>query len=162
MHSKNCKQANDITLIENDAVLTDKRQIAELFNEHFVHIADGVGEVTDHYYGEGFYDHPSIKVIQANNGVKGEEDCLNFQFTNATQIKELLSNVNVRKACGHDMLPPLLMKESARAIAGPVANILNTSIPRSRYPSCWKMGQVTPLFKRDEETDKGLSLFYPA
>ena len=65
--------------------LTDKREIAELFNEHFVHIEDGVGEITDHYFGEGFYDHPSIKVIQANNGVKGEEDCLSFQFANANR-----------------------------------------------------------------------------
>ena len=154
MHSKNSKQANDITLKENDAVFTDKRQIAELFNEHFVHIADGAGEITDHYYGEGFYDHPSIKAIQANNSIKGEEDCLNFQFTNATQIEELLSNVNVRKACRHDMLPPRLIKESSRAKAGPVAKILNTSIAHSRYPSRWKMGQVTPLFKMDEETDK--------
>ena len=60
----------------------------------------------------------------------------------------------MRKACGHDMLPPRLIKESARAISGPVAKILNTSIAHSRYPSRWKMGQVTPLFKRDEETDK--------
>ena len=41
-----------------------------------MHTGDGVGEITDHYYGEGFYGHPSIKVIQANNGIKGEEDCL--------------------------------------------------------------------------------------
>ena len=109
--------------------------------------------LTDHYYGEGFYDHPSIKAIQADNGIKGEEGCLNFQYTNATQIEELLSNLNVRKACGH-MLPLRLIKESSRATAGPVAKILNTSIAHSRYPSRWKMGQVTPLFKKDEETDK--------
>ena len=71
-------------LQENDTVFTDKKQVAELFNEHFVHIADGVGEITDHHYGEGFYDHPSIKVIQANIGTKGEEDCLSCQLTNAT------------------------------------------------------------------------------
>lgn len=68
MHSKTSKQANDIILKENDTVSRDKKQMAELFNEHFAYIADGVGEITDHYYGEGFYDHPSIKVIQANNG----------------------------------------------------------------------------------------------
>ena len=127
-------------------VFTDKKQVTELFNEHFVHIADGVGEIADHQYGEGFCDLPSIKVIQANIGTKGEEDCLSLQLTNATQIEELLSNVNTRKACGHDMLPPRLIKESSRAIAGPVAKILNTSIAHSRYPSRWKMGQVTPLF----------------
>ena len=65
-HSKNSKQADDIILQENDIVFTDKKQVAELFNEHFVHIAEGVGEITDHHYGEGFCDHPSSKVIHAN------------------------------------------------------------------------------------------------
>ena len=73
---------------------------------------------------------------------------------NATQIEDLLPNVNTRKACGHDMLSPCLIKESSRAIAGPVAKILNTSVAHSRYPSRWKVGQVTPLFKRDEELDR--------
>ena len=85
-----------------------KKQIAELFNEHFVHIADGVGEITDHYYGEGFYDHPSIKVIQANNGIKGEEVCLSLQITVATQIEELLSNVKRERLAGMRCSPRAL------------------------------------------------------
>lgn len=36
------------TLIEKDTVFTDKWKIAELFNEHFVHIAlNGVGEIKE-------------------------------------------------------------------------------------------------------------------
>ena len=48
------------------------------------------------------------------------------------------------------MLPPRLINESSRAKDCPAAKILNTSIAHSRYPSRWKMGQVMPLFKRDE------------
>lgn len=66
---KNPKQANDSIFKENDTVFTDKKQVAESFNEHFAHIADCVGEITDDYYGEGFYDHPSIKVIEAKKTV---------------------------------------------------------------------------------------------
>ena len=119
-----------------------------------MHITDGVGEITDHHYGEGFYDHSSIKAIQANKGIKGDEDCLSFKLTNTTLIEELLSKINTRKACGHDMLPSRFIRDSSRAIAGPIAKILNTSIAQSRYPSRWKMGLVTPLFKKDEELDK--------
>ena len=35
-----------------------------------------------------------------------------------------------------------------------VANILNTSIEQGCDPSAWKMGQVTPLFKKDDEFNK--------
>ena len=73
-----------------------------------MHVADGVGEVTDHRYGEGFYDDLSIKAIQANKGIRGDEDCFSFNLTNPTQIEELLSNINTSKACGHDMLPRAL------------------------------------------------------
>ena len=87
LHSKNSKQANDIILQENDTVFTDKKQVAELFNEHFVHIADGVGEITDHYYGEGFFDHPSIKVIQANTALVQREKKIVSAFNSQTPRK---------------------------------------------------------------------------
>lgn len=40
LHSKKSKQANDIILKENEAVITDKKKIADLFNEHFIHFVD--------------------------------------------------------------------------------------------------------------------------
>ena len=41
LHTKT-KQANDIVLNENDKIINDKKEIAELFNDHFVHITDDV------------------------------------------------------------------------------------------------------------------------
>ena len=76
-----------------------------------MHITDYVGEITDQHYGEGVYDHPSIKTIQANKGIKGDEDYLSFKLTNASQIEELLSNINTRKACGHNTLPPRFIRD---------------------------------------------------
>ena len=80
---------------------------------------------------ERVYDHPSIKAIQANKGVKVDEDCLSFKLTNASQIEELLSKINTKKACGHDLLSPRFIRDSSSAIAGPIAKILNTSIAQS-------------------------------
>ena len=52
-----------------------------------------------------------------------------------------------KKSGGHDMISPTV-------IARPIANIINSSISQSRYPASWKMGQVTPLFKKDHELSK--------
>ena len=41
LHGKT-KQANDIIMKENNVVISDKREIAELFNAHFIQIAEGV------------------------------------------------------------------------------------------------------------------------
>ena len=52
------------------------------------------------------------------------------------------------------MLSPRLVKEWASVIAKPITNILNTSTEQGCYPNAWKMGQVTPLFKKDDESNK--------
>ena len=63
MHSRSSKQANDITLIENDVVITDKKELAELFNNYFVHIIDDVQDIKEHNFGHEFSAHPSIRAI---------------------------------------------------------------------------------------------------
>ena len=45
MYSRSSKQANDITLIENNVFITDKKELAELFNYYFVHIIDDVQDI---------------------------------------------------------------------------------------------------------------------
>ena len=51
-------------------------------------------------------------------------------------------------------ITPRLLKESASAISGPLAELMNESIKQCKYPSRWKMGQVTPLFKKNDELSK--------
>ena len=63
------KQAyNDITLRENDSVITDKKQIAGIFNDHFVHLVEGICESDKQDLGTGFSDHPSVRAILDNSG----------------------------------------------------------------------------------------------
>ena len=143
LHSKTTRQANDIVLKEYDEIITDKKLIADLFKNHFVHVADGVSHVHENDYGENFVYHPSIKAIHESNS-KSDMSCLfTFQHTNRVQIEKLLLEINARKSSGHDMIPPRLIKESATAIAEPLAKIVNASIDSSCYPVRWKKGQVT-------------------
>ena len=80
--------------------------------------------------------------------------CFNFEHINQAQVERAVLDVNVRKSRGHDMLSPRLVKESAAVIAKPIANILNTSVEQGCYPNAFKMRQVTPLFKKDDESNK--------
>jgi len=89
LHSKKSKQANDIILEENGSTITSKAQIAELFmNYHLIHIADGVAEIGEQDYGEGFRKHPSIKAIHANNATNQKLIVSAF----SSQIKQKLLN----------------------------------------------------------------------
>ena len=102
-------------------------------------------------YGKFFENHPSIRAIHEKNRAANAPFRFNFEQINQAQVERTLLDVNVHKLCGHDMLPPRLVKESATVIAKPITNTLNTSIDQGCYPSAWKMGQVTRLFKKDDE-----------
>ena len=74
-----------------------------------------------------------------------------FEFTHSKQVEKFLLEMNTRKSCGHDLIPPRLLKESASVISEPLAKIMNCSISLGHYPSRWKMEQATPLFKKGDE-----------
>jgi len=89
MHSRKTKQANKILLRENDSVISDKQQIADIFNDHFVHIAKGAPEINVRDFGEDFTEHPSVITIQDNTR---EVDLLFTSSTFNTPTKHKLSS----------------------------------------------------------------------
>ena len=115
--------------------LSGSIQVAELFNNYFVHIVDDVQDIKEHNFGNDFSAHPSIRAIAEENRRKNAIHNFNFKYTNKTQVQKLLSNINARKACGHDTITPRLPKESASAISGPLAESMNESIKQCKYPS---------------------------
>ena len=123
MHTKS-KQANYIILKENDRIISDKREIANLLNDYFVHIADSMPEIRVEDYGEDYANHPSIKAIHEHRGSSAPA-CFSFHRASETQVELLLKEINVRKSPGHDMIPPKLIKEAAAVIARPITSIIN-------------------------------------
>ncbi|RMX45804.1 hypothetical protein pdam_00024287 [Pocillopora damicornis] len=95
-------------LKEHDVVITDKKQMAELFSSYFVNIADGVPEITEQSYGKELDAHPSIQAIFNNNEQLAVRNKFAFQYTNKTQVEALLLKINSRKSCGHDGIQPQL------------------------------------------------------
>ena len=108
-------------------VITDKKELAELLNNYFVHIVDDVKDIKENNFGNELSAHPSIRAIAEENRRKNATHYFNFKYTNKTQVEKLLSNINARKACGHDTITPRLLKESASAISGPLAELMNRS-----------------------------------
>ena len=103
LHGKT-KQANDIIIKENDVVISDKREIAKIFNAHFIQIADDVPLMKETDYGQHFENHPSIKAIHEKNSATDAPLCFNFEHINQAQVEKALLDVNVRQSCGHDTL----------------------------------------------------------
>ena len=57
-----------------------------------------------------------------------------------------------RKPAGADGIHPKLLKIAAPVIAGPMTKLFNYSIDAGEWPSQWKLSNVTPVHKKDDET----------
>ena len=130
--------------------INDKKVIANVFNDYFVNILEDASEITVMDYGTDFIERLSIRTTMH----KVEKETFSFELVNSSQVDCLLSSINSGKSCGHDMLHLNLLKLSASFIALPLSKIINSSIISCSYPVRWKMGQVTPLFKKEDELYK--------
>ena len=59
---------------------------------------------------------------------------------------------NENKACGPDLISHCLLKEDAIILSWTLLIILNRSLEQGNFPSCWKYGNVTPIYKKDDKS----------
>ena len=146
--------SNDINLIEGNNFLRDKQQIASIFNDFFVNIASSVHELNDDPFSNGSSDHSSI--LHIKNFMQNNDCSDNFSFksTNPVIVMGVIHKLSSSKAAGYDNIPVRLVKDSAGIIADPLAKLFNTSVLSGGYPTPWKYGQVTPVFKKGDENLK--------
>ena len=78
-----------------------------------------------------------------------------FQFKEVSvkEVTKYLKNLSRKKATGHDNLPPGMLKDSARFIAGPLTYLINLSIQTSIVPEDFKYAIVSPVFKSGSKSD---------
>ena len=65
-----------------------------------------------------------------------------------------LSNANVARASGYDGIGNKIVKISKEGLHKPLTRLINLSVNLGQYPSCWKMANVLPLFKKDNRQVK--------
>ena len=148
--SKCSGHTNDINLIEDNTFVSNKCDIANIFNNFFVNIAFHPPEPCE----EQSSNHPSV--IKIGNVMQNHSSSDQFMFksTNSTMVMEILKSLSPSKAVGHDNIPARLIKDGACIIADPLTQLFNSSIGSNSYPSHWKYGQVTPVFKKGDENLK--------
>ena len=65
-------------------------------------------------------------------------------------VLDSISSIDPSKACGPDLISPKLLREAAPVIASPLATFFNKLIRSSLFPACWKLANVTPIFKKSD------------
>ena len=157
MTNKSKANNQNITLYENDSLVTDSTDISNIFNEYFINVANDLKEadnVTDMSTDEviDYYkEHPSIKSI--NNHVDVNQFFHFKNIENSTTSKKL-KNLQINKASGFDNISPKFLKLSANHIGPSLTTIINNSIKATTFPDYNKRAEITPLYKKSDQLAK--------
>ena len=153
LSSKGCTKGEDIHLNVNGSVIKDQKQVAEVLAEHFSTIADGIGGKTvERKSVEDFKDHPSVQRIQREYG--NSTQTVEIKPVTQGQVLAALESLNTNKATGSDGIPPRALKIGAQQLCKPLNTLFNSCLSNCVWPSVWKRGDWTPVYKKEDKLSK--------
>ncbi len=69
------------------------------------------------------------------------------------RIHEQLADLDEHKTKGLDGVSAKLLRLASPVITRSITNILNTSINTGHFPTKWKMGRLTPIYKAGNKSE---------
>ena len=155
-----------ISLTENEKTITEDPPIAEIFNNYFSNVIRSLcyrnvptepgiacSQNTVSTAINKFRNHPSILSINKNMERIG---CPSFAFE-FVSLEETIKEVNklsFKKASQTLDIPVKIIKENKDLISYFVYNNFHNTLSSSQYPNGLKYADMTPVFKKDDKSDK--------
>ena len=164
---KQCVKNRNIIIVENNTVISNKKDIAEKMNNYFVeavenleieHFIPNDDDANDANILENedvidtiirkYKSHPSILKIKENITVDKK-----FEFNDMTsdQIEKDIRNLNTKKATMENDIPIKVLIGSNDLVGTCLSSIYNNSKNAQSYPPSLKVADVTPLPKTKEK-----------
>lgn len=88
------------------------------------------------------------------NFINSRNDQGHFKvFINPDIVQAVLARMDLSKGQGPDCIPPMFLRKCAEQLAKPLSTIFNKSLKDGKYPDCFKIGHVIPIYKNGKKTD---------
>ena len=87
------------------------------------------------------------------NQPEKEEELLDVNITVET-VRQILKDLNPKKASGPDRVSPRVLKNTYAAIAPSLTKLFNKSLNDATFPKSWKKAEVTPLHKKGPKSNE--------
>lgn len=80
-----------------------------------------------------------------------KDDHFDFKVLRKEKVQDAFKTINPKKSCGWDPgAPPKLLKKVASGVALSLTSLCNNCIKLSQWPTAWKKGDWTPVFKKGD------------
>ena len=152
MHCTRSNNEGTYHLKEHGVLVTVKKKVDDIFNKYFS-LIQNVGEEhdSDPNVAMDISVHPSIVAIRDERVTAAQFE---FNDVSMAETELILKSLDPNKATGHDQIPTCVLRDGASVLAGPIARLINTVIDNACVPAEWKLAEICPMFKRDDEFDK--------
>ena len=124
-------------LIVGDRLITETAEKAEVFNQYFTEQCKLDPTQNDPL--------PDFTLLTDNK--------IETIILTSVEIFNILKHLNVSKAVGPDKISNRILKECAISLSEPLARLFNLSLAQGVFPSCWKIANVIPIFKKESKNN---------
>ena len=166
LFSENTTTNSNITLVENNNIFQDEKEVAEKFNDFFRNAVKNLKiEINNNLLTDDlnitdpilkairkYTNHPSIlKIIEFYGN---EKEKFSFKHTTFETVYNEIMSLDLSKASPKDSLPARIIKDNCDIFAQKVYIDFNSSINLGTYPNNMKLADVTPTYKKGGHTNK--------
>ena len=130
-----------MTFTDNNKKISDKKEIAEKFNDFFTNIGSNL---------EKSIPHTTTSVYSYLKG--SPPNSLSLFLTDPEEIIRVVSKFPNKSSSGFDGIPMHLMKSSIACVAEPISKIVNCTLQTGIFPELLKIAKVCPVFKDGESS----------
>ena len=142
LSSRSSKKSVNISEIKTGTnVINISTELAETFNLHFSTVGKNLAaEIPNEYIEPEFY-------------MPRTQHRFSLKAPTVSTVRNLLENIDVRKATGLDGVSNKLLKLAAHIVAPTLTEIFTMSINTGIFPTEWKIAKVTQIFKKGKKND---------
>ena len=146
-------------IIEKDQLLSDEKSVAEIMNNYFINISQGLDlkpppsfeTANSHNIMYSFEDHISVQKIREN---KTDNNEFHFRPISNEELKKVILDLDCNKSNLNGSIPANILKDTCDIYIPYLTVIINDSFEKGCFPDVLKLAEVTPVFKKKDPLDK--------
>lgn len=124
-------------IVFEDIEATNTREKANLFAKFFSSV---------------YVNHPLDNELDDFINKRNDKNCFKYHIT-TDAVYNALTTLDLNKGMGPDLVSPIFLKQCADFMVEPLHMIYSKSVEENYFPTSWKTGYITPIFKSGNKRD---------
>ena len=140
------KQSDIETIFVDNEEVSDKQEISERFNHHFLTIGEKLAKDIS---------QSSKSSLEYPSKINSNENKFKFKMLKLMEIYTVSGRLKNGKAIGMHLIPNRVLKAVKDITAPSLIDLFSVSIKAKIFPDDFKIARVTPIFKNGETDNLG-------